>query len=46
MEAAQARASPGREAAAQSEVCAPFSRVRFRANLTLNRRRRMTESGP
>jgi hypothetical protein len=29
-----------------TRCCAPFSRVRFRANRTLNRHRRMTESDP
>ena len=46
MEFAWANAAPGREAAAQSEVLRAFSRVRFRANRTLNRHRRMTESDP
>jgi hypothetical protein len=30
----------------RTRCCAPFSRVRFWANRTLNRHRRMTESGP
>ena len=44
LEAAWARALPGREAAAQNEVLRAFSHVRLRANRTLNRHRRMTES--
>jgi len=39
-------AAPGREAAAQNEVLRAFSHVRLRANRTLNRHRRMTESDP
>jgi len=41
LEQAWANAAPGREAAAQNEVLRAFSRVRFRANRTLNRHRRM-----
>ena len=43
LEGAWARALPGRGAAAHNECCAPFSRVRFRANRTLNQHRRMIE---
>ena len=42
-EQAWAQALPGRECASQNEVLRPFSRVRFRANRTLNQHRRMTE---
>jgi hypothetical protein len=35
-----------REAAAQNQVLRAFSRVRFRANRTLSRHRRTTESDP
>jgi hypothetical protein len=45
LEVAWARALPAREAAAQHEAMRAF-RVRFRANRTLNRHRRMTESDP
>jgi len=47
-----ARSRPGRRRCLGVSVphgtrrCAPFSRVRFRANRTLNRHRRMTESDP
>jgi len=46
IEAAWARAAPGREAAAQNEVLRAFSHVRLWANRTLNRHRGMTESDP